>query len=272
MSRGLGQHFTRARNNLQERLPGLGNSAGLVFLALGSLKLLTDGAVAVAAGPMPAGVCFEGSLGYSLLAKPGGDDPVGQADAYARDKSGWSAAEQNELANHERNGSFVKLERSEFDRLTGPRRNIIKFTWVYKVKRDGRMKARLCVQGCRQVRGIDYDQTYSGALRGPSLRLLSAVAARQGLKMRRWDFVAAYLQGSLLDGEVVYCSAPSGYATYGTDGLPHIYKVVKPIYGMAQAGRRWQRSLYPWLKEQGFTQLHSDNNVFRITRTMDTPR
>ena len=31
--------------------------------------------------------------------------------------------------------------------------------------------------------------------------------------MRRWDFVAAYLQGELLDNEVVYCSMPSGYET-----------------------------------------------------------
>ena len=31
--------------------------------------------------------------------------------------------------------------------------------------------------------------------------------------MRRWDFVAAFLQGELLDNEVVYCSVPSGYAT-----------------------------------------------------------
>eukprot|EP00965_Chrysotila_dentata_P000262 8062-Pleurochrysis_carterae.AAC.1 len=31
--------------------------------------------------------------------------------------------------------------------------------------------------------------------------------------MRRWDFVAAYLQGDLEQNEVVYCHAPPGYAT-----------------------------------------------------------
>ena len=41
-------------------------------------------------------------------------------------------------------------------------------------------------------------------------------------------------------------------------------EVRKSIYGMAQAGRRWQRTIYPWLLDpkQGFTQLHSDPNVF----------
>ena len=45
-----------------------------------------------------------------------------------------------------------------------------------------------------------------------------------------------------------------------------VCKVVKPVYGMAQAGRRWQRSLYPWLKEFGFEACHSDPNVFYMTR------
>ena len=40
---------------------------------------------------------------------------------------------------------------------------------------------------------------------------------------------------------------------------------------MAQAGRRWQRSLYPWLKEYGFTQISPDSSVFTLERGMDSP-
>ena len=40
---------------------------------------------------------------------------------------------------------------------------------------------------------------------------------------------------------------------------------------MAQAGRRWQRSLYPWLKEYGFTQISPDSSVFTLEREMDSP-
>eukprot|EP00966_Prymnesium_polylepis_P089484 2071762-Prymnesium_polylepis.1 len=80
-------------------------------------------------------------------------------------------------------------------------RRIVKLTWVYKTKRGGRKKSRLCVQGCTQVAGVDYDQTFCAAVRSGSLRLLCSVAARFGLTMYRWDFVAAYLQGSLLEGE-----------------------------------------------------------------------
>eukprot|EP00965_Chrysotila_dentata_P124437 4112851-Pleurochrysis_carterae.AAC.2 len=81
-------------------------------------------------------------------------------------------------------------------------------------------------------------------MRPTSLRVLAALAAANNMRMRRWDFVAAYLQGELQDGEVVYCHAPPGYSAYGADGRPRICRVEKPIYGMAQAGRRWQRSLF----------------------------
>ena len=59
----------------------------------------------------------------------------------------------------------------------------------------------------------------------------------------------------------------------GADGLSRICKVHKPIYGMAQAGRRWQRTLFPWLVDpkRGFTQSHGDPCVFSQRRKMATP-
>lgn len=137
----------------------------------------------------------------------------------------------------------------------------MRLTWAYKIKRSGKYKARLCVQGCSQVPGVDYDQTFCAAMRAGSLRTLCAIAAKCNLHMRRWDFVAAYLQGELEDGEVVYCSPPPGYATANVDGVvrlvpeaegdgvARICRVERPVYGMAQAGRRWQRTLSPWLLE-----------------------
>ena len=89
--------------------------------------------------------------------------------------------------------------------------------------------------------------------------------------MRRYDFVAAYLQGELLEGETVYCYAPPGYERKGADGKNQICRILKPVYGMAQAGRRWQRTLFPWLKEYGFRQTDSDQSVFTIEGTMHTP-
>ena len=201
------------------------------------------------------------------LAAQAACDPKNRLDAMARDREGWTAAELDELRNHSTNKSWTVLDRSKLPRG----RRLVKTVWVYKVKRSGKLKARLCVQGCSQVPGVDYDQTHCSTMRSSTLRALSACATHLDLAMRRWDFVSAYLQGELLEGEVVYCLAPPGHETLGKDGLQQIIRVDKPIYGMAQAGRRWQRSLYPWLAAWGLTPAHADPNVFQCKRTVDTP-
>eukprot|EP00965_Chrysotila_dentata_P112145 3707524-Pleurochrysis_carterae.AAC.2 len=82
-----------------------------------------------------------------------------------------------------------------------------------------------------------------------SLRSLASIAAGNGMHMCRWKFVAAYLQGELQPGEVAYRHAPPGYAALGADVRLRICRLEKPVYGMAQAGRRWQWTLFPWLFE-----------------------
>ena len=191
-------------------------------------------------------------------------DPRGRKEALADDEPGWTAAERKEITNHDTAGSWDYISR---DQVPDGRR-LVRLIWVYKRKRNGSLKARLCVQGCAQVAGVDFHQTFCGTLRASSLRLLSSVAARCNMKMHRYDFVAAFLQGSLEPGEVVYCHPPPGYERDHLDehGRPMVCEVRKPVYGMAQAGRRWQRSLYPWLRAFGFKQSHGDANVFHMQR------
>ena len=223
-------------------------------------------------GPWRLGVPTHDSPAFAMLANANGD-PRNHSEAMKRDPIGWLKAEKDELENHRENASWEYIDRTTFDK-TG--RKLVKTTWVYKTKRSGKLKARLCVQGCSQIPGVDYDQTHCSTMRGPTMRLLSSLAARLNLRMRRWDFVSAYLQGELLEGEVVYCLPPPGHASVGADGRDQVLKVVKPIYGMAQAGRRWQRSLYPWMEEwqadcAKFTRLFSDTNVFMCKHEVDTP-
>eukprot|EP00965_Chrysotila_dentata_P059289 1968116-Pleurochrysis_carterae.AAC.1 len=127
----------------------------------------------------------------------------------AEDRIGWGEAERAKIANHANNGSWTLIDRSHVP----AGRAIVRLIWVYKRKRSGALKARLCVQGCAQVRGVDFDQTFCATMRPTSLRALAAMANSAGMRMRRWDFVAAYLQGELEQDEVVYCHAPPGYAT-----------------------------------------------------------
>ena len=82
----------------------------------------------------------------------------------------------------------------------------------------------------------------------PSLRLLLNVAARRGLKARRRDLVAAFLQGVLEDGEIAFMQQSAGHAhALDGGGKPKLCLILKPLYGMKQAGRRFQRSFFGWL-------------------------
>ena len=128
----------------------------------------------------------------------------------------WGSAELKEMDYHASNGSWNAILREDVPRG----RNLHKLVWVYKRKRDGTCKARLCVQGCTLRSGIDYDQTFSCALRHSSARSIFAFAARTGCCMRSVDYVAAYLQGKFTDGEVVYCYMAPDHEQYGQDRKP----------------------------------------------------
>ena len=74
-------------------------------------------------------------------------------------------------------------------------------TWVYKMKRDSTQKARLCVQGCSQVYGVDYDQVWSGTL-----------LARQRACPYSWLTVGAKVCVGL--GNTTHNYLPSGHYHY----------------------------------------------------------
>ena len=196
--------------------------------------------------------------------------PATHADA-VRAGEVWMQAERKELDNHKSNSSWTAISASEVP----AGRRIHKLIWVYKLKRDGTAKARLCVHGSTLESGVDYDQVFSAALRYSSARTLFAYAARKGCRVRSIDLVAAYLQGKFVDGEIVFSKMAPGYVEYDSDGTPRVARIEKPIYGIQQAGRRLQRMLFAWLLDQGFRQLddsdpcvfvreHSDGEILTI--------
>ena len=170
----------------------------------------------------------------------------------ARARGGkWPASIQKEMDNHKGNGSWTPLLGSQLPRG----RRLHKLVWVFKVKRDGSCKSRLAVQGCTMSQGPDFDQVRATTMRYSSARALFSFAARNGCEIRSYDLVAAFLQGEFIDGEVVYTRMPPGFERRGSDGLPMICRVDKPIYGIPQASRRLQRKLYPWLSTHPLRRL-----------------
>eukprot|EP00965_Chrysotila_dentata_P024752 820657-Pleurochrysis_carterae.AAC.8 len=99
----------------------------------------------------------------------------------AEDRVGWGSAERAEIANHPSNKSWTTIDRSEVPADW----SLVRLIWVYKRKRNGTMKARLCVQGCVQIPGVDFHQTFCATMRPTSLRALAAIANyTNNMKMR----------------------------------------------------------------------------------------
>ena len=191
------------------------------------------------------------------------DAPSTHREAMARGEV-WVKAERVELDNHANNGSWTLIPRDEVPKG----RRLHKMLWVYKVKRDGTAKARLCVQGSTLESGVDFDQVFSAALRYSSARALFALAAKHGCDVRSVDLVAAYLQGHFLTGEVVFCHMAPGHEQFDSNGRPLIARIDKPIYGIQQAGRRLQRQLFAWMRDQGYSAL-DDSDPCVFTKLLD---
>ncbi|KAJ8481821.1 hypothetical protein ONZ51_g5747 [Trametes cubensis] len=163
----------------------------------------------------------------------------------------WSRAMDQELA---------QLRQLKTFRLTDlpPGRSAIGCRWVYRLKRDSegriiRYKARLVAQGFSQVPGLDYFETFAPVIRMDSLRTMLAIAAARGMALRQWDVVGAYLNADL--DEEIYMRQPPGYE----DGSGRVLRVLKAMYGLKQAGRKWnERFNRVMVDELKFKRLDSE--------------
>ncbi|UYV70767.1 hypothetical protein LAZ67_8000536 [Cordylochernes scorpioides] len=76
-------------------------------------------------------------------------------------------------------------------------KKILTSKWLFKVKEDGRYKARLVVRGFEQEAGIDYDETFSPVISTVSLRIYFALMAKRrkqpviALSSTEAEFIAA---------------------------------------------------------------------------------
>lgn len=157
-------------------------------------------------------------------------------------------------------------------------RKAIDSKWVFKIKRDSngnpqRYKARLVVKGYSQVKGIDYDETYSPVARYSSIRFLLAMSVKYELQIHQMDAVTAFLQGEL--DEEIYMRQPVCFS----DKSSKVCRLRKSLYGLKQSSRVWNMKLNSTLTQKiGFTRSsvdqciyfkHSDQNTIIVAVYVD---
>ncbi|GJP48735.1 hypothetical protein CLOM_g8010 [Closterium sp. NIES-68] len=141
----------------------------------------------------------------------------------------WKASEDEEF------GSLIENETWDLcDLPPGKKAITSKMIYRHKYGPEGeltRYKSRLVARGFQQTKGKDYDEVFAPVGKGTTLRVLLAIAALLGWKIRQMDIVTAFLNGIIM--EEVYMKQPEGL----DDGSGRVCRLKKAIYGLKQAPR-----------------------------------
>jgi hypothetical protein len=136
--------------------------------------------------------------------------------------------------------------------------------WVFKLKRDAttgrisRYKARWVAQGFRQIKGVNYDETFAPCPRMQSFRVVCTIACAEDLDLYLDDVAQAYLQGVMEEDVVV--EQPKGMREPGKEDW--VCQLEKGLYGIMQGGRVWNQTLNKDMQSWGYRQSQVDPCIY----------
>ena len=130
----------------------------------------------------------------------------------------------------------------------------ISTTWVLTEKGD-EIRARLTARGYEETQDIPKD---SPTMQKPSLRLLLTLSTLFGWVIQAVDIASAFLQGNTLD-RLVHVKPPREANEKGK-----LWKLLKCLYGLKDASRKWFDKVKNRLLELGFKQSKYDPGFFYL--------
>jgi hypothetical protein len=187
------------------------------------------------------------------------DNPSLKEAMLSKNADEFSEAMGIEIAALEKNTTWTPMLRSSVPAGT----NVLPGTWALKIKRypDGRVrkfKGRYCVRGDKQIKGVDYHETYAPVVAWTTVRMMMVMAATLNLKTTQIDFSNAFVQADL--NESVYIELPTGFRS--PTGGDYILKLNKSLYGLCQAPKSWFDKLSMELRGLGFVPSPHDPCMF----------
>ena len=179
------------------------------------------------------------------------------------DADQFRAAMEKEFNDQWDNGNFSLKRRNEVPDDA----RILPSVWAFKRKRKVltgevyKHKARLNLDGSKQVYGLDYDQTYSPTASWPAIRLQLALTLVNNWYTKQIDYVQAFPQAPIQIKQ--YMKIPKGIHIEGVDDPSEwVLELHKNVYGGKAAGRQWYLYLKEKLESIGFERSSFDECVF----------
>ena len=179
------------------------------------------------------------------------------------DREHFQTAMVKEFTDQWDNGNFELKRRDEIPEDA----RILPAVWAMKRKRKVltgevyKHKARMNLDGSKQIEGIDYNQTYSPTASWPAVRLQLALTLVNNWYTKQIDFVQAFPQAPMLRKQCM--KLPKGIAIEGVDNPDEwVLELKKNLYGGKDAGRNWYLFLKDKLESIGFVRSRFDECVF----------
>jgi hypothetical protein len=117
-----------------------------------------------------------------------------------------------------------------------PGANVVtgKWIWTHKQWADGTLewyKARWVLWGFTQCPGVDYDETFSPAVKLATVRMVLSLALARFWPVHQLDVKNAFLHGALT--ETVYCCQSAGFVNSFRPNM--VCRLRRSLYGLKQA-------------------------------------
>ncbi len=125
---------------------------------------------------------------------------------------------------------------------------------VFDVKHDGRHKARLVAGG--HLTGEPVESVYSSVVSLRSLRIVTFLNEMNKLELWGADIGNAYLEAYTEEKVFIVAGGEFG------DRKGHILIIERALYGLKTSGKRWHERFAACMKDLGFSQCKSDQDVW----------
>jgi hypothetical protein len=191
---------------------------------------------------------------HHLLVMPTSDHRVPRTFVKAMKDPLWRAAIAVELSKFSKNDCFLLVN------YTG--QHLVPMMWLFNIKTDGTLKARLVGRGDLMIAGVDFDPdaVYCGNVTSCSIKMCLSIAAKYKLTMRGGDLEGAYLVTRANVDFPVYIKTPQGYEDQVPPGK--CIQAIGNLYGFPPAGQNFSKEFDKVIHECGYRNTPWDPKYF----------